>query len=87
MGQWPPSSACTRGGGITAIVAVLLGVCAAAFFSNYLALYLQCPACLGLLYGMTRMEERELVARFGEEYVKYQRRVSRFPPGCRLKRP
>lgn len=37
--------------------AVLLGVCAAAFFSNYLALYLQCPACLGLLYGMTRMEE------------------------------
>ena len=67
--------------------AALLGVCAAAFFSNYLALYLQCPACLGLLYGMTRMEERELVARFGEEYVKYQRRVSRFLPGYRLKRP
>lgn len=67
--------------------AALLGVCAAAFFSNYLALYLQCPACLGLLYGMTRMEERELVARFGEEYVKYQRRVPRFLPGYRLKRP
>lgn len=53
--------------------AALLGVCVAAFFSNHLALYLQCPACLGLLSGMTRMEERELVARFGEEYVKYQR--------------
>lgn len=65
----------------------LLGVCAAAFFSNYLALYLQCPACLGLLYGMTRMEERELVTRFGEEYVKYQRWVPRFLPGYRLKRP
>ena len=68
-------------------VAVLLGVCAAAFFSNYLALYLLCPACLGLLYGMTRMEERELVARFGEEYMKYQRRVPRFMPSCRRKRP
>lgn len=67
--------------------AALLGVCAAAFFSNYQALYLQCPACLGLLYGMTRMEERELVARFGEEYVKYQRWVPRFLPGYRLKRP
>ena len=67
--------------------AALLGVCAAAFFSNHLALYLQCPACLGLLYGMTRMEERELVARFGEEYVKYQRWVPRFLPGYRLKRP
>ena len=68
-------------------VAVLLGVCAAAFFSNYLALYLLCPTCLGLLYGMTRMEERELVARFGDEYVKYQQRVPRFLPNCRWKRP
>lgn len=68
-------------------VAVLLGVCAAAFFSNSLALYLSCPACLGLLYGITRMEERELVARFGDEYVKYQRRVPRFLPSCRWKRP
>ena len=67
--------------------AVLLGVCAAAFFSNYLALYLSYPACLGLLYGITRMEERELVARFGDEYVKYQRRVPRFLPSCRRKRP
>lgn len=65
-------------------VAVLLGVCAAAFFSNHLALFLLCPACFGLLYGITRLEERELVARFGEEYVRYQQRVS---PGCRLKRP
>ncbi len=67
--------------------AALLGVCAAAFFSNHLALYLLCPACLGLLYGMTRMEERELVARFGDEYVKYQRWILRSPLGCRLKRP
>lgn len=30
-------------------VAVLLGVCAAAFFSNYLAVSLLCPMCLGQL--------------------------------------
>ena len=53
--------------------AALLGVCAAAFFSNHLAVSLLCPMCLGLLYGFTRLEEWELVARFGEEYVKYQR--------------
>lgn len=29
--------------------AVLLGVCAAAFFSNYLAVSLLCPMCLGQL--------------------------------------
>ncbi len=68
-------------------VAVLLGVCAAAFFSNHLAVSLLCLMCLGLLYGFTRLEERELVARFGKEYVKYQRRILRSPPGYRLKRP
>lgn len=52
--------------------AALLGVCAAAFFSNHLALSLLCPACLVLLYGITCLEERELGARFGDEYVKYQ---------------
>lgn len=66
--------------------ALLLGVCAAAFASNYLALYLLCPGVMGLLYGITLMEERELVDRFGEEYRKYQQRVPRFFPGFGPKR-
>ncbi len=61
-------------------VVVVLSVGAIALFTNYLAVYLLCPlACLAL-YGITLMEERELVERFGDAYKQYQRRVPRFVP-------
>lgn len=61
-------------------VVVILSICAVALFTNYLAAYLLCPlACLAL-YGITLMEERELVERFGQAYKQYQRRVPRFVP-------
>jgi protein-S-isoprenylcysteine O-methyltransferase Ste14 len=33
-----------------------------------------------VLYGITLMEERELVERFGQAYRQYQQRVPRFVP-------
>ena len=61
-------------------VVVILSAGALALFTNYLAVYLLCPlACLAL-YGITLMEERELVERFGQAYEQYQRRVPRFVP-------
>ena len=61
-------------------VVVLLSICAVAFCTNYLAVYLLCPLAGLTLYGITLMEERELVERFGEAYEQYQRRVPRFVP-------
>ncbi len=61
-------------------VVVILGVFALALFTNYLALYLLCPLACLVLYGITLMEERELVERFGEAYEQYQQRVPRFVP-------
>lgn len=61
-------------------VVVMLSVFAVAFFTNYLAVYLLCPLACIVLYGITLMEERELVERFGQAYEQYQRRVPRFVP-------
>ena len=61
-------------------VVVMLSVCALAFFTNYLAVYLLCPLTCLVLYGITLMEERELVERFGQAYEQYQQRVPRFVP-------
>jgi protein-S-isoprenylcysteine O-methyltransferase Ste14 len=55
----------------------LLGV---SLFANYLAPYVVAVVCAPLLYVVTVLEERELVHRFGDEYVRYQRRVPRFIP-------
>ncbi len=61
-------------------VVVILSICAVTLFTNYLAVYLLCPLACLVLYGITLMEERELVERFGNAYEQYQRRVPRFVP-------
>ncbi len=61
-------------------VAVLLSVFAVALFTNYLAVYFLCPLACLTLYGITLMEERELVERFGPAYQQYQQQVPRFVP-------
>ncbi len=61
-------------------VVVILSICAVALFTNYLAVYLLCPLACMVLYGITLMEERELVERFGQVYEQYQQRVPRFVP-------
>ncbi len=61
-------------------VVVILSVFALALFTNYLAVYLLCPLAGVVLYGITLMEERELIERFGEAYEQYQQRVPRFVP-------
>ncbi len=61
-------------------VAVLLGLVAVALFSNYLALYLLLPIGAAGLYVIVRLEERELVERFGDEYETYRDRVPMFVP-------
>lgn len=61
-------------------VAVLLGLTAAALFSNYLALYLLIPFSAAGLVMIVLLEEKELVERFGAEYEEYRDRVPMFVP-------
>ncbi len=61
-------------------VAVLLGLISVALFSNYLALYLLLPIGAAGLYLIVRLEEGELVERFGDEYETYRDRVPMFVP-------
>ena len=64
-------------------VSIFFGVVAVALFSNYLATYVVAGAMVPVLYALTFFEERELLDRFGEEYVEYSRRVPRFMPNWR----
>ena len=61
-------------------VAVLLALISVALFSNYLALYAMAPVGAAGLYLIVRLEERELVERFGDEYETYRDRVPMFVP-------
>ncbi len=61
-------------------VAVLLGLISVALFSNYLTLYLLLPIGAAGLYLIVRLEESELVERFGDEYETYRDRVPMFVP-------
>jgi len=61
-------------------VAVILGVLAAAMFANYLAGYVCLVlSWLGILL-VVRLEERELLERFGEPYARYRESVPAFVP-------
>lgn len=61
-------------------VEVVFGIAAMALFSNYVGSYVVTVLCLPLLWILVVVEERELVERFGQDYVDYARRVPRFVP-------
>ncbi len=61
-------------------VGILFEVSAFALFANYLAVYVVIIAAVPLLYLIALLEERELLARFGDEYQRYMMRVPRFFP-------
>ena len=65
-------------------VSIMLGITAFALFANYLASYILLPLSAVGLYLVTVLEERELRARFGDEYVRYSERVPRFFPHKRV---
>ena len=47
---------------------------------NYVGVYILFVSALPVLYIITILEERELIARFGEEYRRYQREIPRLIP-------
>ena len=61
-------------------VELVLALLAYALFTNYLAAYLIVLAGVGWMVLVARVKEKELHARFGEEYAAYCARVPRFIP-------
>lgn len=60
---------------------VILGTTAFALFVNHVGTWILVPLIVLCLWLVVFFEERELVERFGEEYLDYCRRVPRFWPG------
>ena len=56
---------------------------AMALIVNHVGTYVFFLAAMPMLYGITLLEERELIDRFGEEYREYRRHVPRFIPRLR----
>lgn len=64
-------------------LALLVGVLGIALFTDYFAAYLLVGvSILGILW-ITVLEERELIMRFGSEYLEYKKRVPRLAPRVR----
>ena len=62
-------------------VEIVLGSLAYALFANYLGAYIMAFLTIPGLHAIVRLEERELVERFGQEYRDYALRVPRYIPG------
>lgn len=50
------------------------------FFTQLLSLFIVFPVFVVLMYVLTLFEEKELIKRFGQEYIKYIKRTPRFFP-------
>ncbi len=68
-------------------VEILLSILAYAMFTNYLAVYVLFLLSLAVILLIVWLEEKELRARFGEEYERYCQRVPRFVPRFWLRPP
>ena len=62
---------------------LLCEITGSAFLTNYLAVYMLVAAAIPLLYVTVLLEERELIQRFGDQYIEYMARVPRFIPTTR----
>ena len=61
-------------------VEILLAMAGYALIANYLATYVLLTLCVPVVYIVTLFEEKELLARFGDDYEQYRSRVPRFLP-------
>ncbi len=59
---------------------LIIGFFGYAFFANYLATYLVAVLSIAWAVLLVRVEERELIERFGDAYVRYRERTPRFIP-------
>jgi protein-S-isoprenylcysteine O-methyltransferase Ste14 len=61
-------------------VAFLIAIVGFALFSNYAGMYVLAALCVPAVLLIARLEERELVERFGERYLDYRKKVPAFIP-------
>ena len=59
---------------------LMLGLFGVALVSNYLAIHLLAMLMLPLINLLARLEERELIKRFGDDYRRYAEQTPRFIP-------
>jgi protein-S-isoprenylcysteine O-methyltransferase Ste14 len=64
-------------------VQILIALLAYALIANYLVVYALLIAAIGWTLLIVRIEERELLHRFGSQYADYCRQVGRFFPRAR----
>jgi len=61
-------------------IEVILGTISYALFANYLGAYVIAVLTVPGIHAIVLLEERELLARFGDEYVRYKAAVPRYLP-------